>query len=109
MRVRFHLDENVPLALAAALRRRAIDVTCTSEQELNGTTDEQQLDFASANQRIFVTQDKDFLRLHRKGARHWGIVFWRQDSVTIGAMLTHLVLIHDLMTAEEMRGQLDFA
>lgn len=108
MPVRFHLDENVPFAIAAGLRRRAIDVTCTTEEGLEGATDERQLEFASASHRILVTQDKDFLRLHRAGKTHWGIVYWRQDSVTIGAMLRHLLLIHDLLEPEELRNRIEF-
>ena len=108
MRVRFHLDENVPFAIAAALRRRAIDVTCTGEEHLEGATDEEQLEFASAARRILVTQDKDSLRLHRSGKEHWGIVYWRQNSVTIGGMLRHLLLIHDLLEPDELRNRLEF-
>ncbi len=32
--IKFHLDENVRNAIAEGLRRRAIDVTTTSEQSL---------------------------------------------------------------------------
>ncbi len=75
MPVRFHLDENVPFAIAEGLRRRSIDVTCTNEKGLDGVADERQLEFAAAERRILVTQDKDFLRLHRSGKVHWGIVY----------------------------------
>ena len=109
MRVRFHLDENVPVAIAYALRRRLIDVSLTSEEDLMGATDLEQLEFAKRQQRVFVTQDKDFIRLHRAGNPHWGIVYWRQESVKIGAAVRHLILIHDLMNSEEMRNKLEFA
>ncbi|MFI5458618.1 MAG: DUF5615 family PIN-like protein [Isosphaerales bacterium] len=37
--VRFHLDEHVPPAIAAGLRRRGIDVTTTSDAGLAGADD----------------------------------------------------------------------
>jgi predicted nuclease of predicted toxin-antitoxin system len=109
VRVRFHLDENIPFAIAAALRRRSIDVTVTAEERFTGATDEEQLKFAFAQRRVFVTQDQDFLRLHRSGISHCGIVYWRQGSVTLGAMLNYLLFLHDLLEPEEMSDKLEFA
>jgi hypothetical protein len=44
--LRFHLDEHVPAAIAAALRRRGIDVTTAADAGLLGATDEDHLAFA---------------------------------------------------------------
>lgn len=99
----------MPVAVASALRRRLIDVSLTADEHLMGATDEEQLEFTSRQQRVFVTQDRDFIRLHRAEKPHWGIVYWRQESVSIGAIVRHLILIHDLMDSEEMRNKLEFA
>ncbi|BAZ28407.1 hypothetical protein NIES4074_08400 [Cylindrospermum sp. NIES-4074] len=40
-KIKFHLDENVTLAIANGLKRRGIDVTSTPEQEMIGKSDEQ--------------------------------------------------------------------
>jgi hypothetical protein len=37
--IRFHLDENVDLAIASGLRRRGIDVTTSKEAGLIGASD----------------------------------------------------------------------
>lgn len=108
MHVRFHLDEHISLALAAGLRRRGVDVTCAVEVGLTSVADEEQLSFASGSGRVLVTQDADFLRLHRAGVPHAGIAYCHQGSLTMGKMLRRLVLVHDLMTAEEMEGRVEY-
>ncbi len=55
-KIRFHLDEQVELAIAEALRRRNIDVTTTSEAQLLGATDEEQLVFAISQKRVIFYQ-----------------------------------------------------
>lgn len=108
MRIRFHLDEHISLAVAAGLRRRNIDVTCAVEIGLTALSDEQQLSFAGASSRVCVTQDADYLRLHKAGVHHAGIAYCQQGSLTIGKMLRRLVLLHDVMTAEEMQGRVEY-
>jgi hypothetical protein len=39
---------------------------------------------------------------------HAGIVYCRQQSTTIGEMLRRLILIHDLLSPEEMAGRVEF-
>lgn len=108
MRVRFHLDEHISLAVAAALRRRGIDVTYAVEVGLASVHDEVQLSFANDSGRVFVTHDADYLRLHKTGVNHAGIAYCHQGSLTIGEMLRCLVLLHDLITAEEMQGRVEY-
>jgi len=108
VRVRFHLDEHIPFGVAAGLRRRGIDVTCAAEVGLVGVGDKEQLSFATQSGGVLVTQDADLLRLHKAGVAHAGIAYCGQGSLTIGEMLRRLVLIYDLMKAEEMQGRVEF-
>ncbi len=73
-----------------------------------GVSDEKQLSFATESGRLLVTQDADFLRLHQAGVPHAGIAYSHQGSLTIGEMLRRLVLVYDLMTAEEMQGRVEY-
>ncbi len=73
MFVRFHLDEHISFHIAAGLRRRKIDVTTPADSGLIGATDMEHLVFASAQRRVVVTHDGDFLRLHAQGVAHTGI------------------------------------
>ncbi|MGH9673690.1 MAG: DUF5615 family PIN-like protein [Bryobacteraceae bacterium] len=63
MPICFHLDEHIPASIAAALRRRGIDVTTSAESGLLGANDAAQLSFAASAGRVLVTHDADFLRL----------------------------------------------
>ncbi|SKB13546.1 conserved hypothetical protein [Planktothrix sp. PCC 11201] len=107
-KIKFHLDENITLAIASGLRRRRIDVSTTPEEEMIGKSDEQQLEFARSQERVVFTQDTDFLRLHHAGFTHSGIVYCPQSSKSIGQILQGLVLIWEILNAEEMKNHLEY-
>jgi predicted nuclease of predicted toxin-antitoxin system len=106
--IRFHLDEHISGHIAGGLRRRNIEVTTMAEAGLIGATDMAHLEFAASSGRVVVTQDDDFLRLHVQGATHAGIAYCQQQSMSIGEMLRRLILIHDLLSPEEMLGRVEF-
>ena len=56
---------------------------------------------------VLITQDTDFLRLHTQGVSHSGMAFFRQGE-TIGDILRMLVLLFDVLTAEEIAGRVEF-
>ena len=60
-RISFHLDEHIDRDIARALRLHSIDVTTTVEAGLRTKMDEQQWLFIQQQQRVLVTQDRDFL------------------------------------------------
>lgn len=94
MPVSFHLDEQIPPALAdGALQNRGIDITRSQDVALNGAADREHLAFALKAGRILVTQDVDFLRLHSEGTPHAGIAFWRQQTRAIGDVLRRLLVM----------------
>lgn len=107
-KIRFHLDESVERAIADGLRRREIDVTTTPEVELMGVSDEEHLIFALGLGRVVFTHDADFLRLHRRGVEHAGIVYCHQQSKGIGEIVKALVRIWEVQTAESMRQHVEF-
>ena len=72
-----------------------------------GASDEEHLAHASKEERVLFTQDDDFLRLHAAGATHAGIVYARQKT-PVGEAILGLMLVHELMTPEEMRGHVEF-
>ena len=61
--VRIYLDENVPSAVAAGLRRRRIDAFTTAEAGKLGASDEEQLRYAAQEQAVLFTHDADLIRL----------------------------------------------
>lgn len=104
-RVRYHMDEHIPLALAYGLRRRGIDVTTAAEAGLLGAPDERHIEFALQSRRVMVTHDADFLRLHTSGIKQAGIAYCKRGARTVGQMLQALILIHKLSTSDEMFGK----
>ena len=106
--IKFHLDENVSNAIANGLRMRGIDVTTTPEQKLIAAPDDIQLKFAVSQERAIFTQDIDFLRIHRQGVNHLGIVYCPQQTKSIGQIIQGIVLIWELLTPEEMINHIEY-
>ncbi|NOX61158.1 MAG: hypothetical protein GXP42_04320 [Chloroflexi bacterium] len=105
--IKFYLDEHIPKAVATALSRRGVDVLTTSQAEMLGASDEEQLRFSSEAGRAIVTHDADFLRLHDIGLEHAGIVFCTR-SLSIGDYVRGLMLIYTVLAPSEMRNHIEF-
>jgi predicted nuclease of predicted toxin-antitoxin system len=106
--IRFHLDENANNAIADGLRRRGIDVTVSVQANLISATDREQLAYAHAQGRVIFTQDRDFLELHYSGVKHSGIVYAIKGSRTTGEILRNLILIWEVLTPDDMIGNLEY-
>jgi hypothetical protein len=106
--IRFHLGENVPSAIAEGLRRRGIDVTTTSEAGLLSADDDKQLDCAYSDNRVLVTYDTDFLRIHERGVPHAGIAYSPKGKRKIGELIHGLVMIAGSLGPEEMRNHVEY-
>ena len=104
----FHLDEHVDHRIARALRQRGIDVTTTTDAGLVGAEDLQHLEYARTAGRVIFTQDSDFLRFHRDGLPHAGIVFTPSDNHDIGEIVRFLCLVNECVEPQQMVGQLEF-
>jgi predicted nuclease of predicted toxin-antitoxin system len=107
-RIRFHLDEQVDVAVARSLRRYGVDVTTTIEAGLRTASDEEQLAYARREQRVLVTHDADFLRLAAVGSEHAGIAFCPRTGRSVGEIIRSLLLIHEVLRPEEIRGRVEF-
>jgi len=107
-RIRFHLDEHIDPAIADGLRRRGIDVSTTAESRLLSADDSEHIALARSQGRVIVTCDADFLRLHRQGVPHAGIVYCPRGRQAIGELLRYLVLLWECLTDEEVRDHVEF-
>ena len=106
--IRFQLDEHVPTAVAEALRLRQIDIVTSAEAGLRGASDVEHLARAAAEGRLRVTQDRDFLRLHRQGQQPAGIAYCKQGTRSIGQLVTSLLLIYEVLEPDEMVDKVEF-
>lgn len=114
MKIKLYLDENaIRNAFVNELRSRGIDVTTTKEQNTDGYTDPQQLEFAYSLGRVIFTYNiHDFDFLHKQyltqGKHHAGIIFANQlkyDRLKYTRALLNLI---NNKTAEEMQNNTEF-
>jgi predicted nuclease of predicted toxin-antitoxin system len=108
MELKFHLDESVAHAVARGLILRGVDTTTSTDPELLGVTDQQQLDHAIRAGRMLVTHDQDFLRLAAQLAAHPGIAYCPPEHRSIGQIVLRLVHLWRTMSAEQMQGRIEF-
>jgi hypothetical protein len=105
--VRFYTDEHIALAVVAGLRRRGADVLTTQEAGMRGRDDPAQLALATAQGRVLVSQDDDYLRLHALGVAHSGIAYAPQQT-SVSRLIQGLSLIYQILEAEDMQNHVEF-
>ena len=103
----YYTDEHVAKAVARGLRQRGVDVLTVAEANRLGADDEEHLSFALGEGRVVFTQDDDFLRLASSGKAHSGIVYAPQHT-PIGKMIQGLMLIYQVLEAEEMVDNVEY-
>jgi hypothetical protein len=106
--LRYHLDEHVHPAVAAGLRAHGIDVTTTADAHLLSADDPLHIGFALRDQRVIVTHDDDFLKLHAAGVEHCGIAYVHQRKYLLGELLQMLLLLDACYQAHEMAGRVEY-
>jgi len=110
-RPRLFLDEDVHGALSVSLRKRGHDAVHAGEARRPGGSDENQLVFATGEERCLVTFNVgDFVQLHNRwilaGREHAGIIVSKQ--MPVGAMLQRLLALLQIENAESLGGQIRF-
>jgi hypothetical protein len=103
---RFYANENLTFELVELLRQQGYDVL-TSLEAGNANQripDDQVLGTATTDNRAVLTFNRDdFLRLHRSGVNHSGIIISKDDSDL--SVLSQA--LHDyLMTQENLKNRL---
>lgn len=86
--VKLYFDENVPEAIASAVRLRGYDVTTVRDAERKAASDLDPLRYASLQKRVLFTFNvADFVKLHDEfvtsGRHHSGILLSKQLPVAI--------------------------
>jgi predicted nuclease of predicted toxin-antitoxin system len=107
-RIRFHFDEHIDPDIARALRRHGVDVMTTVDARLVSRSDQDQLDYARTSGRVLVTHDTDFLRMASQDSDHPGIVYSHRTALSVGEMIRRLILVFEVLTADEIRGRVEF-
>jgi predicted nuclease of predicted toxin-antitoxin system len=106
--LKFQLDEHMHHGVAVGLRQLGRDVVTSADAGLLAAPDIVQLEHARANGRVMVTQDKDFLRLHRQGVSHRGIAYSAHGTRSIRQIIEALMLLDEVYDPDEMVGRLEY-
>ncbi len=72
-----------------------------------GASDHDHFALAVKKQRVILTRDADFLRMYVTGEKNYGIVF-APHNVQAGSILRGLMVLFDVLTAEDMIGHVEF-
>lgn len=107
-KIRFYLDENLPVAIATQLKSRGIDVVTVRDLGLLGDSDENHLQRAAEMGRVLCTHDNDYIELASDEFEHAGIVFGQQELHYIGEWVKYLELMHAVYTPEEMKNRVEY-
>ena len=106
-KLKFYSDEHIAKAVAKGLKARGIDCVTCVEEGMRTATDLQHLEYATKENRVIITYDNDFLKLHAEGHKHAGIAF-SQNPVSIGEMINFLLLMHDVLELKDMENAIEF-
>lgn len=90
---RFLTDENIPRSIAEWLRDKGYDTTRASEVNLRGASDSTLIKWSQREDRIILSLDEDFIRLHRQLKKPFGVIVIRTHPPTpdkIKYLLTRL-------------------
>lgn len=98
--IKLYSNENFPLDIVIELRKLGYDVLTSYDagQANQGISDEDVLTFATQQQRVVITLNRDdFIALHRSGMAHKGIIICKTDRDYIGqAQTLHAYLQQEL-------------
>ena len=73
--MKFLADEHIELSIVTGLKLLGIDAISVNEAGKRESDDEEILSFSNENERVIITRDSDFIKLHKRGAKHAGNVF----------------------------------
>ena len=111
MSLRLYMDQHIPGAATAEIRRQGVFVLTAEEDGNKHLADPALLDRAAFIQCVLVTQDRDLLveasRRQRLGVYFSGIVYSHQLQITIGQLVEDLVLMAEVYDREDIVNRVE--
>jgi len=109
----FFDEDSMDKDLVRALRARGIDVVTALEANRITRSDEEQLDYATSENRVLCSFNVgDFFRIHteyvKTGKAHAGIVVSQQQQYSVGGNMRRLLRLISELTTEEIRNRIEF-
>jgi hypothetical protein len=104
------MDENIERAVTEGLRERGINVLTAQEDGRSHSPDAIVFERANELGRVLVSEDTDMLRevtsRLRRGGSFAGVVFWHQQTLPIGIVISDLELLNLAGTWADVQDQL---
>lgn len=114
MHIRLYIDEDaMSRILESGLRARGIDITSAFQDKNIGLSDIEQLEYATAHQRVLCTCNiSDFYRIHSDfiltSKQHSGIIFIPQQRYHPSEQVRRLLILIASLSAEDMINRIEF-
>lgn len=107
--LKFYLDQHIHSGIASGLRQHNIDLLTPQEARWCGLSNSDQLAFATAEERVLVTHDTDYLVMAANGVAHAGIVWVDATKYRIiNPLLRMLLLLHGALDRDDMRNRVEY-
>jgi Domain of unknown function (DUF5615) len=107
-----YMDVHVPLSVTQSLRRRGLDVLTSQEDGTAQVDDQALLARATELGRVLFSQDQDFLKIaaewQEAGRRFRGVVFARQQGVSLGGLAADLELLLTCCDPQELENRVTY-
>jgi predicted nuclease of predicted toxin-antitoxin system len=102
----------VDVRIADGLRKRGIKTFSAIEKGMVGIPDKDHFEYAYEMRAAIFTHDHHFLEiakeLNSEGKDHWGVIFVELNKLSVGECVKRLALYADVLSAEEMKNQIEF-
>ena len=112
MSVAFYTDVHVPVPIIKGLRERGVTVLRSQEDGTDEFEDPDLLDRASGLGHVLLTQDEDFLveaALRQVSGQFFaGIIFVRQQSLSVRQCIDELELIAKVYDPEHLANRVEY-
>ena len=106
--IRYFFDQHLHSAVANGLRLRGVEVLTAHDAGRCGLDDPDQLQFATAEERVMVTFDPDYLALADSGIQHAGIAYFHATKYSIGQQIQMLNLLHAVLDRDGMKNRVEY-
>lgn len=105
--MKFLADEHIESSIVTGLKLLGIDAISVNEAGIRESDDEEILNFAKDDYRVIITRDSDFVKLHKKGVEHSGIVFVPK-FLKIGKLIAEIEKVSMILDSEHIRNTVIF-
>jgi predicted nuclease of predicted toxin-antitoxin system len=105
--MKFIADENIPLSLIKAIRKKSYSITCLKEENLLVISDSKLIEIANNEKRVLITFDKDFTDLFRYPIeKNHGVVILRYKNKHPRNVVTKFLYVLDLPVKDSFENSL---